>query len=247
LAFVALRVAANVFQFNDPWDPGIGAPEPGAGAGYVSTGWMAGCMASFVAGAHGSLFLHAPVALVALLGLVSLFRRDQVEAVFVTAPVVLVAVVTSTAENCLGEWSHGPRYLVPVVPLLALPALVAVERALETHRHGVRTLPAALGVVALLGGGWMQLQMLRHAPFAYYQLRAELERVRSEAPTAAPYFRGLPQAWVMRDLDGLCRGDGGGHLAEVVSGLPGARQEQVGSMLGPVCRSDLLLARLTRR
>lgn len=95
-----------------------------------------------------SIFVYTPLLLLTPFAFPSFFRRHRAEAAFVLGQTALYLVIFSTFPNWHGLWCFGPRYMVPVIPLLMLP----LGAWLETH--GRRAWP----VVAMLAltGLWVQ-------------------------------------------------------------------------------------------
>jgi hypothetical protein len=98
-----------------------------------------------------SIFLYAPLGLAGLWGISALARRHRAEAI--TAGTILAAnlVLHAKFASWAGEGSWGPRYLVPFLPLLLLPAaeLFASGRRL---RRRAAVLALALGLLVQVGG-----------------------------------------------------------------------------------------------
>jgi hypothetical protein len=106
----------NWWRFGHPLETGyLRDPTPGYGS-------------SIVAGATGllfspysSVFLYCPVALLGLVALPALWRRNRSTAILVTAVFVSSFLFYSSLSNWMGARSYGPRYLVPFLPALVLP------------------------------------------------------------------------------------------------------------------------------
>jgi hypothetical protein len=100
-----------------------------------------------------SLFLYSPWLLLAVPGSVLLWRRHGRWAfVFTVFPAVVVVLYGMKLVWHGGGW--GPRYLVPIVPLLAVAAAPVVERLLgggRTGRAALAGLAAVSVAVQLLG------------------------------------------------------------------------------------------------
>lgn len=97
------------------------------------------------------LFLLAPVMLLSLPGLVIGLRDKELRGLFIaiTGSVVAFFLFVSSSIMWWGGFSVGPRYLAPVLPLLALPLGVLIARI--NSRQPARRL-AGLLAVGLLGG-----------------------------------------------------------------------------------------------
>lgn len=75
------------------------------------------------------LLTLSPVLLAACAGLALLYRSGRrAEALLVTGTVLAVLTYTSAYRFPFGGWVPGPRFLIPVLPFLALPLAFALER-----------------------------------------------------------------------------------------------------------------------
>ncbi len=75
------------------------------------------------------LFFWSPWFLMAVPGWVVLWRRER--ALFwltLLAPVVLTVVMSGYSWDWRAGWTLGPRYLCPMLPLIALPAALGTQR-----------------------------------------------------------------------------------------------------------------------
>jgi hypothetical protein len=105
---VAASVALNWVRFGDPLWSGHRPAFSGAGfAGYLLS-------------PAGALLLYSPPALAALALLPGIRRREPVPLLMLSTAVVLI-VFYAALEDWLGTRSYGPRYLVPLLPLLVAP------------------------------------------------------------------------------------------------------------------------------
>ena len=73
------------------------------------------------------LFIFCPGLLVSLPGLVIFFKRYRREASLLSILIAFSIVISATWHSWMGGWSWGPRLLVPVVPLLAIPFAFSVQ------------------------------------------------------------------------------------------------------------------------
>jgi hypothetical protein len=88
-----------------------------------------------------SLFVWAPAALLGLLALPATWARERGLAAGVTAAIVATLLFYSAFLFPEGGYAHGPRHLVPLIPLLLLPLCIP----------GVRWPGRALAVCAAIG------------------------------------------------------------------------------------------------
>lgn len=105
----------NAWRFGNPFDSGLlRDPVPAMGSPIVSG--LAGLLFS----PSTSLFLYSPVALAGLIGLVVASLRHRSAALLLLPVFMTFLLFYSTLGNWLGGRSYGSRYLMVVVPLLAI-------------------------------------------------------------------------------------------------------------------------------
>ncbi len=100
---------------------------------------------------YRSLFLYAPATLTVFLGGYTFARRYGKQFWLLAAIAVYVFVVYSKWWAWHGGWCWGPRFLVPVIPLLLLPGLVSVP--LKGKWLSVVTIALGLGGFMVQLGG----------------------------------------------------------------------------------------------
>ncbi len=139
---LALSLASNWMKFGRPFDYGYG---PG-----FTGDLLPGLVAWLVSPGRGLLW-YAPVALLALFGAVLLARRrDFVRLVALVGPLALYLPVYSVWAG-LGGWSWGPRYLVPVLPLVVVLAAIPIANGARTAYRITFAGLALLGALINLG------------------------------------------------------------------------------------------------
>lgn len=94
-----------------------------------------------------SVFVWAPVLVLAVAGARRLWQRDRALAVGIATATGLGLVFFAAYQFPEGGYSHGPRNLVPIVPLMLLPA-AGIEAG--RWRRPVLAACAAVGVVTML-------------------------------------------------------------------------------------------------
>lgn len=155
LAFAAIvTVAYNVYRFDDPLEFGY---RPSVDPGFT-TPLLEGA-SGLLFGPEKSLFLFAPVLVLAPVGLAALWRRARLTAVLLLALFVVTFVLAAKWHSWQGGWSWGPRLVIPGVALL----LVALAPWIGANRKRMQLASAlfALGFVisfsAVLAPPGMQL------------------------------------------------------------------------------------------
>jgi hypothetical protein len=111
-----LWLAYNAMRFGDPFDTGYMRDATSAFGSSVWTG-LYGLLCSPAA----SLFVYCPLALGGVAALAWLWRQDRRTAALLGGTVILVVLFYAQLGNWIAGRSYGPRYLVPIVPLLLLP------------------------------------------------------------------------------------------------------------------------------
>jgi hypothetical protein len=121
-------------RFGNPWHTGH-APE------FAWSGFGA-----FLLSPSGALLLYAPPALAGV-ALITAARSGQAVSWLMILIVAVLVFFYATLEDWLGTRSYGPRYLVPILPLLVAPIAIWISRA----RTGASRL--ALVALSLVGVG----------------------------------------------------------------------------------------------
>jgi hypothetical protein len=112
-------------------------------------------LAAFAIAPGRSLFIYAPVLLFGLWAIKSSRERFGLEMSCVLGLLLLRATFAASRSDWSGGWSLGPRYLVPVLPLLMLPAALAWEEGSALRRRRF-----TLALVALMA---LQAWLAAHA------------------------------------------------------------------------------------
>lgn len=83
---------------------------------------------------YRGLFFASPVLLFAFFGMPRMWREARRELVMVAASSAIFILAIAAFNGWSGGWNFGPRYLVPMIPLLGLPMLYALEPARRATR-----------------------------------------------------------------------------------------------------------------
>jgi hypothetical protein len=136
----------NAYRFGNPLDTGyLRDPIPQFGSSML-TG-VYGLLLSPTA----SLIVYCPLVIFAFGSLVALARHDRSAAVLLGGSAVVVLLFYAQLGNWMGGRSYGPRYLVPVLPVLMLP-LAAVHKSWRPSTRAAAFVVALLSVAVQIPG-----------------------------------------------------------------------------------------------
>jgi hypothetical protein len=123
LVALAVTLYYNDVRFGNPLDTGY-LRDDTLGTGSITAG-LAGLLVS----PGRSVFLYSPVVIGGVIALVVLARHDRPTALLLLGQFVVMLCFYASLVNWDAERSYGPRYLLPVIPLLILPIASAIRRS----------------------------------------------------------------------------------------------------------------------
>jgi hypothetical protein len=145
---VGIYFAINWFTFGGPFDTGhkpLALLFPGS-----PLGTLQGAIGLLASPDHGLLFF-CPLAWLALPGLVRLIKeRNPAGALFAGLSGAALVLYGSFGRGWWGGASWGPRFLIPVVPLVILASAFWAFRASGGVRRSGRTLFLTLGALGVV-------------------------------------------------------------------------------------------------
>jgi hypothetical protein len=141
-----ISLLLNVARFGSPFDFGYGrTPEDKPFSGFIFKG-LYGLLLS----PNASLLFYATPVVLGIIGFRRFTRRQPAEAVLISLLAASLLIFYGGYLYWPGLSAFGPRYLVPLVPFLLLPAIDAFPNVLSQPRAALVPL-SILGVVAFLG------------------------------------------------------------------------------------------------
>ncbi|HEX4140851.1 MAG TPA: hypothetical protein VHY09_10925 [Candidatus Methylacidiphilales bacterium] len=195
LAFGAL-LAVNAYKFGSPFDTGYEQwgeyHHPVFSGNFLTGAWQ------LLFSAHGSILLHFPIVLPALLAFPWFLRRFPADFALLLAIGVLLFVVNAKMRGFLGGWGYGPRYLLVTLPLLSLPFVLVIEYVRENWRKGW-VLGGSIVLVLVLGYS-LDLQMNVNALPFFINCQLEECFAPLHMPEVDDYFISRPFGVVNAEL-----------------------------------------------
>ena len=127
----ALQLGWNAYRFGSPFDVGYDWSEtvPVLPARPFDVTDIPRGLAVLLFAPGKSLFVWAPILVVAALNAMATWRRDRALATAILSAAGIGLLVYAAYLFPEGGYAHGPRHLVPIVPLLALAAAGPATRA----------------------------------------------------------------------------------------------------------------------
>jgi hypothetical protein len=195
LAIVCLLGAINYVKFGAPWLTGYHQWR-------AETHWPVGDLGE---GLHGflfsprfSIFVHFPLLLFALAACRRFARSHTLDAVAIASIFAVFLLLLAKTPSWAGEWTYGPRYLLPMLPVLALPFLTFTDSLIEGIASWRARAWTAAAVAVLAFSAYLQVEMNRLPFYIFYHARVALDRVQS--PLLTDYFTNQHDAMIAVQL-----------------------------------------------
>lgn len=115
LAAMLITLYYNHVRFGNPLDTGYLRDDTVASGSF----WVG--LTGLLFSPGRSLFLYSPIAAVGLAALIGFARRDRSTALLLAGEFLIALCFYASLAHWDAERSYGPRYLLPVVPLIVLP------------------------------------------------------------------------------------------------------------------------------
>ena len=114
--------ALNAARFGSPWETGYGSE-----ATLWTTPWLEGTLGLLVSPGRG-LLIFMPLVVLSFVAAPMSFRRSPLVTSFVLGATLVLVGLYSRWHGWDGGWAWGPRFLVPVMPLLLVVAAPSFQR-----------------------------------------------------------------------------------------------------------------------
>jgi len=157
-AAIALTLYYNYTRFANPLD-----------TGYLRDGTTAfgslwtGLVGTFVSPGR-ALFLFTPVTILSLPALVGLWRRDRATAVLFAGIFAVIVAFYASQLYWDADRSYGPRYMVPLLPLLCLPLVAWFDLPVRSSLRRVLLVCVVISVIAQAPGVLVDFSKVGYGP-----------------------------------------------------------------------------------
>jgi hypothetical protein len=152
----------------------------------------------FVFSAQRSVFFCYPVLLFALAGWLMFFKKHRLDAIAAGVFGLSLLLINSAFTNWGGQASYGPRYLLPILPILGLPFIHYLTWLLGLSNKLTRSLLVTITAASLAYSVLLQICVNTMPFFFYYSVRDTLDDRHHSKP--ASYLRSRHFGTVNRDF-----------------------------------------------
>ena len=195
LLMLAALGIVNQAKFGAPWLTGyhqwrVDLVSP--------TGRLADGLWGFLFSPRFSIFTHFPLLIFALVALRQFVERHRIDAVAMLSITATFMLVLSKFPTWHGEWSYGPRYLLPMLPVLSLPFLTFADGVIERLDTWRARAWGMAALAALAYSGYLQTAVNRLPFWIYYEARSVLHV--SSSFQSVDYFLYRHTALIAADL-----------------------------------------------
>ncbi|MEE2674773.1 MAG: hypothetical protein VX466_13310 [Myxococcota bacterium] len=220
-----LLLGINGYKFGDPFATGY--TEAPHLLGIFGGNFLEG-LSGFLFGPQQSVLTHFPLLLLSLLGAISFARRFPFELGLAWAVFLLYLLSLSSYVYWDGSWSYGPRYLLPVLPLVSLPFIDVVDGCSRNLRRWVLAVPL---IVVVLGTSTALQWKVNGLPFLSHLYVSRLFTA-IQSPHIDAFFAKRHVGLVHRDLIAWREGEAALEPIEVArNSVSKARLEAIEQML----------------
>ncbi len=213
LVGLALLAFSNWYRFGSAFNSGYTqwAEERHLFGGNVFT-----ALRGYLFGAQTSVFLHYPLLVFALFFWPGFIKRHPVDGWLAMSLGVAFILVHAARPNWSGAVCYGPRYVLPVAPLLALP-FIDFLNWLQTCHHPTWRWTAAVAAGVLLTASCLLQFAVNSLPF-YFDREIGSSLADAGETSAVDYFEDYPEGKIALDFLLYARG-WKSELSEVAAGL----------------------------
>jgi hypothetical protein len=176
---LCLMLGSNAYRFGSPFNAGYTqwAPE-----NHLFTSNILPALRGFFFSKQRSIFLNFPLMIFALPSWPAFSKQHKFDAITALLFGIVLLVINSAFRNWQGASCYGPRYLLPVAPILSLPFIHVLgwlaRSADKLYRLAIRSVIAG----ALLYSFLLQVEVNTMSFFFWYYLKNAIDDRRTGQP-----------------------------------------------------------------
>lgn len=167
LIFIALLLATNWWKFDSPFASGY-TQWSEESRPFTANVWPG--IWGLIGGKQGSVFLHFPVLIFAMIGWPVFFKSHKREAQLIVVFAAVLFMIIAAFTNWKGSSCYGPRYLLPVLPLVSIPFIYFVDWLRQLGSKALRWLVRGILFVSLAYSFVLQIGVNSLPFFFWYDL-----------------------------------------------------------------------------
>ena len=176
---LCLMLASNAYRFGSPFNTGY---TQWAEESRLFSANILPALRGFFFSKQKSVFLNFPLMIFALPGWPAFIKHHRFDAITALLFGVVLLVINSAFRNWQGGACYGPRYLLPVAPILSLPfihVLGCLSRSPDKiYKFAIRSVIAG----ALLFSFLLQIEVNTMPFFFWYYLKDAIDDQRASQP-----------------------------------------------------------------
>jgi hypothetical protein len=236
LLMIALLGFVNQVKFGAPWLTGYHQWKTEM---HLPVGRLADGLFGFLFSPRFSIFFYFPLLVFAVVALRRFTERHRLDAVVMLSIFGAFLLWLAKTPSWAGEWTYGPRYLLPMLPVLSLPFLTFADDVLERIATWRARGWAAAAIALLAYSAYLQVQVTRTPFWTFYNARMSLDAFASTTQIDYFYFRndGTVVDELLRHRDNL---EALPYYAELKTVVPPEFLQLYGNRLGSTLDSPNL-------
>jgi len=176
---ICLMLGSNAYRFGSPFNIGY---TQWVKENDLFTANILPALRGFFFSKQRSIFLNFPLMIFALPGWPAFSKQHRVDAIIALLFGIVLLVINSAFRNWQGATCYGPRYLLPVAPILSLPFIHVLGWLAQSpdkiYKWAIRSVTAG----ALLYSFLLQVEVNTMPFFFWYYLKDVFDEQRTGQP-----------------------------------------------------------------
>jgi hypothetical protein len=176
---LCLMLGSNAYRFGSPFNTGY---TQWVQESHLFRVDIIPALVGFLFSKQRSIFLNFPLMIFALPGWLAFTRQHRFDAITALLFGGVLLVINSAFRNWHGDSCYGPRYLLPVAPILSLPFIYVLGWLARSPGKIYKLTIRSVIIGALLYSLVLQVEVNTMPFFFWYYLKGTLEDRRSGQP-----------------------------------------------------------------